>query len=167
MIQKKICMLGTVAVGKTSLVARYVHSIFSERYQTTVGVKIDRKEVRLGDRKITLVLWDLYGDNEFQRMQASYLRGAAGYLLVCDGTRRSSFDHALRLRKDIQTQLGRVPFILLCNKSDLADQWELGADDEAKIKNRGWHLLKTSAKNGENVEDAFLLLTERILESAP
>ena len=106
MIQKKICMLGTFAVGKTSLVARYVHSMFSEDYQTTVGVKIDRKLVDLDDQQLTLMLWDLHGDDEFQRMRVSYLRGAAGYLLVCDGTRRSTFDHALGPAEDHRRPTG-------------------------------------------------------------
>ena len=87
MIQKKICMLGAFAVGKTSLVQRFVKSLFSDRYLTTVGVKIDKKIVTVGDTEVSLVLWDLAGEDEFQSVQTSYLRGASGYLLVIDGTR--------------------------------------------------------------------------------
>ena len=98
MIQKKVCMLGGFAVGKTSLVARFVRSIFSEKYLTTVGVKIDKKAVMAGDREVTLVLWDINGQDEFQDVQESYLRGMSGYLLVVDGTRRATLETAAKLR---------------------------------------------------------------------
>jgi GTPase SAR1 family protein len=79
MIQKyKICMLGATAVGKTSLVMRFTSSIFHERYATTIGVKIQHRRVQLGERLIDLLLWDLSGEDEFQSVQPSYLRGAAG-----------------------------------------------------------------------------------------
>jgi small GTP-binding protein len=100
MIQKKVCMIGSFAVGKTSLVARFVKSIFSEKYLTTVGAKIDKKMVRLGNQELTLILWDLHGDDEFQKVRTSYLQGSASYLLVADGTRRVTLDKALRLQKE-------------------------------------------------------------------
>lgn len=97
MIQKKICLLGGHAVGKTSLVARYVKSIFSDKYHTTIGVKIDRKTLLLGERDVTLMIWDLAGEDEFREIEISYLRGASGYLIVVDGTRRSTLDTALSI----------------------------------------------------------------------
>ncbi|MFN6951418.1 MAG: Rab family GTPase, partial [Albidovulum sp.] len=86
MIQKKICLLGAFAVGKTSLVARFVRSTFSDKYLTTVGVKIDRKDLDLPGTPVTLMLWDLAGEDEFNTVQMSYLRGSAGLLIVADGT---------------------------------------------------------------------------------
>ena len=94
MIQKKICMLGGFAVGKTSLVARYVTSLFSEKYLSTVGVKIDKKQVSVDGQDVTLMLWDIYGQDEFQTVQTSQLRGMSGYLLVVDGTRRATLETA-------------------------------------------------------------------------
>ena len=82
MTSKKICMLGSFAVGKTSLVSQFVSSIFSDKYLSTVGVKVDRKSVSVKGQDVTLMLWDLYGEDGFQRVQKSYLRGASGYLLV-------------------------------------------------------------------------------------
>ena len=92
MIQKKICMLGAFAVGKTSLVAQYVSSLFSEKYLSTVGVKIDKKQLTVDGRDVTLMLWDIYGQDDYQTVQPSQLRGMSGYLLVVDGRggRRSS-----------------------------------------------------------------------------
>ena len=88
MIQKKICMIGASGVGKTSLIAKFVHSMFSDKYLTTVGVKIDKKTVSVDGAEVMLMIWDLAGDDDFQRLQISYLRGTSGYLLVADGTRR-------------------------------------------------------------------------------
>jgi len=99
MLQNKICMLGGFGVGKTSLVSRFVSSIFSDRYLTTVGVKIDKKKVSLDSGEMTLMLWDIYGQDEFQTVRDSYLRGATGYLLVADGTRYSTLDTAVVLQK--------------------------------------------------------------------
>ena len=121
MIQKKICMLGGFAVGKTSLVAQFVSSIFSDKYHTTVGVKVDRKSVMIGDTEMNLLLWDIYGDDDFQKMRASYLRGSAGYLLVVDGTRAATLDTAINLQQLAESTVGRVPFVLALNKSDLDD----------------------------------------------
>jgi len=94
MIQKKVCMIGTSGVGKTSLVVKFVHSIFSEKYLTTVGVKIDKKTVAVDGNEIMLMIWDLAGDDDYQRLQTSYLRGTSGYLLVADGTRLITLDRA-------------------------------------------------------------------------
>lgn len=155
MLQKKVCMIGSFAVGKTSLVRRFVESIFSEDYLTTVGVKIDRKVLRVGDRDLTLVLWDLHGEDEFQRLRLSYLRGMAGYLLVADGTRRSTLDKALALDERVRGALGPLPFLLLLNKHDLAEEWEIDAAVEDQLASRGWQVTRTSAKTGEGVEAAF------------
>ena len=84
MLQKKICMVGSFATGKTSLVAKFVYSIFSENYQTTVGVKIDKKTVNIQNKELNFILWDLYGEDEFQKVRLSYLRGSSGYLLIVD-----------------------------------------------------------------------------------
>ena len=70
MLQKKICMLGSFAVGKTSLVQRFVKSIYSEVYQTTVGVKVDKKDVQVNGTDLTLMLWDIYGEDDYQKMRA-------------------------------------------------------------------------------------------------
>jgi GTPase SAR1 family protein len=83
-------MLGGFSVGKTSLVKRYVHSVFSETYLTTVGVKIDKKTVTLSDRIVNLILWDLAGEDDINSLRMTNLRGAAGYVLVADGTRPST-----------------------------------------------------------------------------
>ena len=163
MLQKKICMLGAFAVGKTSLVRRYVESIFSDAYHTTVGVKISKKVVRVNDSEVKLVLWDLYGEDGFQQMHWQYLQGASGYLLVADGTRLATLDKALALEQKAREVVGALPFVFVVNKCDLADDWAFDATLEAQLAAKNWTILRSSAKTGEGVNEAFASLTGKML----
>lgn len=192
MIQKKVCMLGGTAVGKTSLVTRFVSSVFSDAYLTTVGVKISKKTVavdpapdgtadhpavpgattnhstapRPGSVDVDLMVWDIYGEDEFQKMRASYLRGAAAYLLVVDVTRRATLDTARALQALAVQTVGRVPFVLLLNKSDLSAQWDLDDGLLDRLRAEGWRIWQTSAKTGAGVEEAFRALATDTLASS-
>ena len=160
-LQKKICMLGGFSVGKTSLVKRYVHSVFSETYLTTVGVKIDKKTVELPDRTVNLILWDLAGEDDINSFRMTNLRGAAGYVLVADGTRPSTLDVALSLRQRVEADCGPLPFVLLLNKSDLKEQWAISDIAVAELQQKGWWVQPSSARTGEGVEAAFMDLAVR------
>lgn len=164
MLQKKICMLGAFATGKTSLVARFVHSIFVDKYYTTIGVKIDKKELTIGTQEVNLVLWDLAGEDEFLQVHLSYLRGSSGYLLVADGTRPATLDTARSLQKRVEASIGYAPFVLMLNKSDLTDGWEIGEEALADLREKGWDIIITSARTGLGVEEAFLILGKKIVE---
>lgn len=165
MIQKKICMLGSYAVGKTSLVRRFVEGIFSEKYLTTIGVKISKKSIALDDEQVDLILWDLNGQDRFQNVSMSYLRGSAAYLLVADGTRRDTLDVAMSLHERARDTLGAVPFLLLINKQDLADDWELDDEILDDLRDQGWTVLATSAKTGTRVDEAFMTLARHFVHS--
>jgi small GTP-binding protein len=154
-------MLGGFSVGKTSLVKRYVHSVFSEAYLTTVGVKIDKKTVDLDGRTVNLILWDLAGEDDINSFRITNLRGAAGYVLVADGTRPSTLDVALSLRERVEAEFGPLPFVLLLNKSDLKEQWAVSDTELAGLRERGWWVQPSSARTGEGVEDAFKDLAVR------
>jgi small GTP-binding protein len=158
MIQKKVCMLGAFGVGKTSLVSRFVHSIFSDKYHTTIGVKIDKKHISLLRGEMELILWDIYGEDEFQKVRMSYLQGASAYLLVADGTRRETLDVASSLQRAAEQEIGKVPFVLALNKIDVADQWQVDQTSLEQVGQAGWKIVRTSAKTGEGVEEAFLIL---------
>ena len=110
MIQKKVCMVGAFATGKTSLVSRFVKGIYSDKYQTTIGVKIDKKQVEINGHSINMMLWDIHGEDELQNVRMSYLRGSAAYLLVADGTRRTSLETALNLKAKVIENIGSIPF---------------------------------------------------------
>ncbi len=166
MIQKKICLLGGFAVGKTSLVRRFVTGMFSELYQTTIGVTIEKKTLLVGDQDVTLMIWDLYGEDDFQKMRESYLRGSSGYILVADGMRRSTLDTAEALHRLAQSTLGPVPFVLLVNKADELQEWEVEEATLARLRHKGWLVFTGSAKTGDGVPELFLRLTQILLEAA-
>jgi small GTP-binding protein len=164
MIQKKICMVGTYGVGKTSLVERYVHSKFEDKYLTTMGVKITKKPLEVAGQEVNLMLWDLAGEDKLTTVKPMNLRGAAGYILVADGTRANTLEALFELQTRVQAEVGDVPFTCVVNKLDLREQWEVNDASLARLDELGWKHLLTSAKSGEAVEELFLGLAERMLE---
>jgi len=163
MLQKKICMLGAFGVGKTSLVRRYVQSLFSDAYLTTVGVKIDKKTVTVGNETVTLLLWDIAGEDDVSPIRMSYLRGAAGYLLVADGTRAETLDIASSIQSRVKAEIGTVPFLVLLNKADLQESWEIDREAMDGLEQAGWSIVRTSAKTGAGVEEVFEELAKRMV----
>lgn len=174
---RKICLLGDFSVGKTSLVSRYVHNVFSDRYLTTVGVKIDTRIIELsqtpgkpiapltgaefsGTRSIKLVLWDLAGAANLSAPARAYIQGTHGFLVICDGTRRATLNTALALLNSAREQIGTRPAVLLVNKQDLYESWEVDQDSLDSARSRVANVLATSAKTGANVDRAFRLLAE-------
>lgn len=166
MLKKKICMLGYYGVGKTSLVSRFVEQIFSDKYLTTVGVKIDKKPVVVDGREVSLILWDLAGEEDDAPVNLNHLRGASGYLLIIDGCRRKTLDAALSIQQRVEKEIGQYPFLVLANKADERVRWEIQDAALAELASRGWPVLETSAKTGENVEEAFLKLAKDMLDAA-
>jgi len=163
MIQKKVCMIGTFAVGKTSLVRQFVESVYSEKYHTTVGVKVDKKIVKVGENEVTLVLWDIEGAETGLELRQSYLRGAAGYLLVADGTRPDTLASAVALQARAQATVGKVPFLLLLNKVDLEQHWRVDPLELDRLRASNWLMTTTSAKTGHGVENAFTTLAQKMM----
>lgn len=156
-------MLGAFAVGKTSLVQRFVHSMFSDKYHTTIGVKIDQKNLVINGQEVTMMLWDLYGEDDFMKVKSSYLMGASGYFLVADGTRAETIEVAERLQEMAAASTNNVPFILLINKSDLTDLWEISEERLAVLRRKGWQVILTSARDNQNVDEAFYSLGEQMI----
>lgn len=147
-------MLGSFSVGKTSLVSSFVHGIFKDQYLTTIGVKVDKKSVQVDDKNIELMLWDLHGDDELQKVKPSLLRGCSAYFLVVDRTRTATYEVVKNLHTLAQKTLGSVPCIVLLNKSDL-DGSILAGEIELEANGEKVEVMETSAKTGLNVEQAF------------
>ena len=162
-MQKKICLLGAFGVGKTSLTDRFVKSIFSDRYRTTVGVRIQKKTVALRDQSLDLIIWDLAGEDEFVALRTVYLRGASAYILVADGTRPDTLDKSIELHQRARGALGDVPFVLLLNKTDRSADWAIEQSALEELSAKGWPVLITSAKTGQGVEDAFTRLAKAMV----
>ncbi|HHU36793.1 MAG TPA: GTP-binding protein [Treponema sp.] len=165
MIKKKICLLGSFAVGKTSLIKKYVLNIFSDTYLSTVGVKIDKKILRLSnDLEVTLMIWDLEGKDDFQSVADTYLRGLSGYIMVADGTRPDTLDSVTGTWATMKKLFPGLPTSLLLNKSDLKTQWLLDDQDYAAFSSEGIPVSRTSAKTGKGVEEAFIYIAEKMTE---
>jgi hypothetical protein len=163
MLKKKICMLGSFGVGKTSLVARFVSSMFDGKYHTTVGVKIDKKVLSVDGHEVTLMLWDMAGEEDDTPVKLNQVRDAAGYFLVVDGCRGKTLEVARGIQQRVEGELGPRPFLLLANKADQRPNWEIPESTWDELSGLGWTVLETSAKTGQHVEEAFLALGIRIL----
>lgn len=164
MIQKKICILGAAGVGKTSLTAQFVYSKFSEKYLSTMGVKIDKKVVTVDDTSVNLMIWDIHGEEKYKKITSSYLRGSAGILTVIDGTRAETIQTAHEILARVHRDIGKIPNIFLLNKHDLVDAWDINAQALAELKQYDNPIYTTSAKTGEHVESSFQQLTKMLIQ---
>lgn len=163
MIQKKICLLGASSVGKTSLVKQFVEGIFSEKYLTTIGVKIDKKTITLDNVQIQFMLWDMEGNDTYNVFQERYLRGAAAYIIVVDQTRTTSLHEGLDIHT-LARQVNNCPAILAINKNDLPATWNIEDNENKAYRNLFDLHFSTSAKYGTNVEAMFLALAKLLLK---
>jgi small GTP-binding protein len=167
-INKKVCLLGDFSVGKTSLVRRFVYERFEDKYLSTIGVKVSRKTIDMTHQdkpiKLSIILWDLAGSEEFNQIRASYLRGAAGIMFVCDLTRPETLQHLPAYLDDMRQVCPDADVILAANKADLVDERRLSKSEiegHANKLNAPYYL--TSAKTGEAVETIFHQLGQQML----
>ena len=156
-------MVGPFAVGKTSLVKRFVESIFSDKYHTTIGVKISKKQIELDQHNVQMMLWDIEGVDVFTELKSSYLRGASGVMLVIDGTRPTTIRQLNELLSLVRSHLHETPIVILANKVDLVNEWSLLEEDANKLRENGLTIIETSAKTGAGVEEAFTALAREML----
>lgn len=161
MIQQKICLLGSFSVGKTSLIRRYVDSLFSDKYLTTVGVKIDKKHLCVADQAYSLMLWDIAGEDDFTSIRTAYLRGMSGYIIVIDPTRPHSYETALSIHDMVKTSIGDLPAVFALNKADIKNIWQLDTPQHQHLHQFGYPVVETSAKQGLGVEAMFLQLIQQ------
>ncbi len=150
-------MVGDFSVGKTSLTQTFVNNVFSDKYLTTIGVKIDTAII--GDTK--LIVWDVAGRDSLSPINSSYLVGAAGIVLVGDGTRENTIDDLSIIWDTVKNRIGEVPVVVALNKADLYD-WSVSDQSYTFFSEQGWDVFSTSAKDGRNVEEMFQALVEKI-----
>lgn len=158
----KICILGDFAVGKTSTVERFINNQFSDKYLTTIGVKVDTKVVRLNDIDLKMIIWDIAGTDKFGEVELSYLQGASGYILVADGTQIRTLESAAALRKQLEERNGQIPFVYLINKCDLQHDWAISDVQLESLKTTFHEVFVTSAKSGQDVERAMTRLAKLV-----
>lgn len=155
-IQKKVCLLGDFAVGKTSLVRRFVEGRFDDRYLSTIGVKISRRLVESAGISHSLLIWDLAGGSDFTNLLPTYLQGAAGALLVCDLTRPETLTSLALCHQKLKELNPQATFLLLANKQDLIAEKQITLENLRQFAESLQITYQlTSAKTGEGVEQAF------------
>ncbi len=166
----KVCLLGEFAVGKTSLVRRFVYNEFQENYQTTIGVHIVQKHISLPSprqQEVTLIIWDLAGGEPFSPVSKVYYRGAAGALIVADLSREATIDRLDAYYKAFRQITPNAPVVILLNKADLIPDSRHVQHTVTRTKELyGTPVFATSALTGLNVENAFLTLTTSIIDSS-
>ena len=160
----KLCLLGDGAVGKTSLVRRYVYDVFDDKYLMSFGTKVSKKSMDVGGSEMDLMIWDILGQKTHESLHAAYYRGAAGALAVCDFTRPETMKNLKSWLGSFRSVVGEMPVILLGNKSDLERRFTL-KELESFGDSVGCPVLETSAKTGQNVELAFSEMGKKLLEA--
>jgi small GTP-binding protein len=172
-VSRKVCLLGDFAVGKTSLVRRYIYNLFDDRYLSTIGVKVSRKAISVpcGNEllDLSMMIWDLAGSDEFSHVRTSYLRGAAGAVLVCDLTRPQTLSSLRAYACDLLLANPNAKFVLAANKVDLAANaapeaevlLPVQVDEFARACDAPWTL--TSARTGDEVETLFRRLAAALV----
>jgi len=158
MIRKKILLLGDFAVGKTSLIRRYIDNTFDDKYLTTIGVKISKKSLQVHGEELELLIWDIEGATKFKQIPNTYYQGASGAIIVCDVSREETI---AGLQSHIETFVKINPaasYVIAYNKADI-----LTAKQKASLTfgNEGYF---TSAKEDLNVQKLFTTLAKEIIQ---
>lgn len=162
----KVIVVGDAAVGKTSLMFRFVHGTFKKDYLMTIGVNFSTKLLTLEDgTKVKLSIWDTAGQERFHFLLPSYFDGSSGGLVVFDVTRRESFQNLPKWLDQVRGKCNNIPLLLLGNKADLEDLRAVTFEEAKQFATQnGLVYSETSAKEGTNVNDVFAALTEFMTE---
>lgn len=162
-ILKKICVLGDFAVGKTSMIRRYVLDEFDDRYITTLGTKITKKDIKVDGRDLTFQIWDIVGNIKFNKIQSQYYQGSDGAFIIFDVTRRDTFDNVSKWADMFLDAAKKAHLIFIANKVDLESPFDYDSMMAEIAKKYSAPTFKTSAKTGANVEGAFMTLGKLLL----
>jgi Ras-related protein Rab-6A len=160
----KLVFLGEQAVGKTSIITRFMYDTFDNNYQATIGIDFLSKTMYLDDRTVRLQLWDTAGQERFRSLIPSYIRDSSVAVVVYDVTNKTSFANCDKWIEDVRGERGgEVVIMLVGNKTDLSDKRQVSAEEgEAKAKKLNVLFVETSAKSNQNIKQMFRKLAEAL-----
>ena len=161
MISKKVILTGSFGVGKTSLFNQFIYARFSDKYLTTIGVKVNKKTIEVDGREISLLVWDIAGEVSQDKVPTSYFLGASGIIYVFDLTRPSTYKNIEDDIKYLRDMVGGGIIKIVGNKEDLVSEEQL--EEISKEITLPWDMT-TSAKTGKNVEELFQKLGSELLD---
>ena len=150
----KLVFLGEQAVGKTSIITRFMYDTFETTYQATIGIDFLSKTLYLDDRTVRLQLWDTAGQERFRSLIPSYIRDSSVAVIVYDVTNKTSFQNCDKWIEDVRSERGGDVIIMLVgNKTDLGDKRQVSAEEgEMKAKKLNVLNIETSAKANVNIK---------------
>lgn len=168
-LMKKICLLGDGAVGKTSLIRKFVFNSFDDKYIMTFGTKVSKKDVTMirngQEFNMTFLIWDILGQRVHDNIHSAYYQGASGAFIVCDTTRIETLEHLDEWIAVFRNVNHDAPVVLLGNKADLKEEMKFGDKELGALANRyGMKYHLTSAKTGDFVEDSFIELGSEVID---
>lgn len=159
MTSKKIVIVGSFGVGKTSLIRRFVDDTFADDYKVTIGVHILKKTVQVQDQQVNLIIWDTEGTDDIEEIRKAYLLGTHGFVYVTDVTRPKTYSHLNEHKEYLKTNFGNVPILTVGNKSDLLPKGSMAQ----KKEEMDFLDLLISAKEGNNVQRLFEKMAKMLL----
>ncbi|MHA1697191.1 MAG: Rab family GTPase [Candidatus Helarchaeota archaeon] len=167
----KMLLLGAAAVGKTSLIQKFIKGRFEKEYKMTIGTDIFTKDLVVKynneDIAVTLSIWDIAGQERFSFFRTAFYKGAVGALIVFDLTRYETFNPGIvNWLKELWGFTGRIPVVILGNKNDLKRYRAVKGEDAEKFANKiASDFMETSAKTGDHVEEAFSILAHKMVKA--
>ena len=165
-INLKIILIGDIAVGKTSIISRYVNNSFEENYQCTIQAEQQTKIVKEDENTyVKLIIWDTVGQEKFRSLTRQYYNGCQGAIIVFDLTNKKSFDYIQNWIEEINNYGDENAIVMIIgNKSDLTAEREISQSDIKNKLNGEYFYFEVSAKNGNNISMAFDKMKKLILE---
>jgi len=164
-LQFKLVLLGESAVGKSSLVLRFVKNQFDDYRESTIGAAFLTQTVNLEDgTSVKFEIWDTAGQERYKSLAPMYYRNANCAVVVYDITQTASLEKARNWIRELQRQADPSIVIALCgNKSDLEARRQVTQEEARKYaEEEGLMWAETSAKNGEGVLDIFSRIAQKL-----